>query len=89
MHSKILFGCETAHFSGIDCISKNVYDSVFRFFEPHRSSFPSRKHLLAKVNPDLHLTISKYGGNLGLKSKFIKSDNFQYYSIKLYAVDVY
>ena len=27
---------------------------------------PSRKHLRTKVTPDLHLTYSKNGGNLGL-----------------------
>ena len=30
------------------------------------SSNASRKHLLTKVTPDLHLTYSKNGGNLGL-----------------------
>ena len=29
----------------------------------------SRKHLRTKVTPDLHLTYSKNGGNLGLVSK--------------------
>ena len=30
---------------------------------------PSRKHLRIKVTPDLHLTFSKSGGNLGLVFK--------------------
>ena len=32
--------------------------------------FPSRKHLRIKVTPDLHLTYSTIGGNLGLVSQF-------------------
>ena len=35
----------------------------------HRNSFTSRKHLRTKVTPNLHLTYSKNGGNLGLVSK--------------------
>ena len=33
------------------------------------SAFPSRKLLRIKVTPDLHLTYSKNGGNLGLVLK--------------------
>ena len=45
-------------------------------------------HLRTKVTPDFHLTYSKNGGN-GVGIKMIKMDNFQYFSIKLYVVDVY
>ena len=50
---------------------------------------PSWKHLHTKVTPDFHLTYSKNGGNLGSESKFKKIENFQYFSIKSYVVDVY
>ena len=49
----------------------------------------SRKHLRAKVTPDFHLTYSKNWGNLGVRIKMIKMNNFQYFSIKSYVVDVY
>ena len=48
----------------------------------------SRKRLRTKVTQDFHLTYSKNGGNLGSGSK-IKSEKFQYFSIKSYVVDVY
>ena len=47
--------------------------------------FTSRKHLRTKVTPDFHLTYSKNGRNLGSDS----IDNFQYFFIKSYVVDVY
>ena len=34
-----------------------------------REKQTSRKHLRTKVTPDLHLTYSKNGGNLGSESK--------------------
>ena len=49
----------------------------------------SRKHLCKKVTPDLHLTFSKKGGNLGVGIKMIKNGNYLYFSIKSYVVDVY
>ena len=48
----------------------------------------SRKQLRTKVTPDLHLTYSKMGEIWGWY-KMVKSDNFQYFSIKSYVVDVY
>ena len=51
----------------------------------------SQKHLRTEVTPDFHLTYmySKNGGSLGVGMKMIKKDNFQYFSIKSYVVDVY
>ena len=46
----------------------------------------SLKHLRTKITPDLHLTYSKNGGNLGLVLKTIKKGNF---SIKSYVVATY
>ena len=53
------------------------------------SKVTSRKHLRTKVTPDIHLTYSKNGGKSGVGIKMIKMDNFQYFSIKSYVVDVY
>ena len=50
---------------------------------------PSGKHLRTKVTPDFHLTYSKKWGKSGVGIKMIKMDNFQYFSIKSYVVDVY
>ena len=48
----------------------------------------SRKHLRTKVTPDFHLTYSKNGENWG-RIQNDKSEEFLYFSIKSYAVDVY
>ena len=53
------------------------------------SKVTSRKHLRTKVTPDIHLTYSENGGKSGVGIKMIKMDNFQYFSIKSYVVDVY
>ena len=37
-------------------------------------SLSSRKHLRTNVTPDLHLTYSKNGGNLGVGIKTIKTE---------------
>ena len=47
------------------------------------------KHLRTKVTPDFHLTYNKKWGKSGVGIKMIKMDNFQYFSIKSYVVDVY
>ena len=49
----------------------------------------SRKHLRTKVIPDFHLTYSKNWGKSGVGIKMIQMDNFQFFSIKSYVVDVY
>ena len=49
---------------------------------------PSGKHLRTKVTPDFHLTYSKKMGEFWVGIKMIM-DNFQYFSIKSYVVDVY
>ena len=49
----------------------------------------SRKHLRAKVTPDFQLTYSKKWGKSGVGIKMIKMDNFQYFSINSYVMDVY
>ena len=50
---------------------------------------PSRKHLRTKVTPDFNLTYSKNWGKSGVGIKIIKNDNFHYFSIKSYVVNVY
>ena len=48
---------------------QEVFDnSAFKNFDEN----PSQKHLRTKVTPDLHLTYSKNGGNLGSESKRLK-----------------
>ena len=42
----------------------------------------SLKYLRTKVTPDLHPTYIKNGGKSGVGIKMLKSDNFQYFSIK-------
>ena len=42
---------------------------IFLVFKPKSVQKPSRKLLRIKVTPDLHLTYSKNGGNLGLVLK--------------------
>ena len=56
--------------------------------ELDHKKFSSRKHLRTKVTPDFHLTYSKKGGKSGVGIQLIKMDNFQYFSIKSYVLDV-
>ena len=46
------------------------------------------KHLRTKVTPDFYLTYSK-NGEYGVGIKMIKMNNFQYFSIKSYVLDVH
>ena len=48
----------------------------------------SRKHLRTKVTPDFHLKYSKNWGNLG-SNQNNKMDDFRFFSIKSYVLDVY
>ena len=52
------------------------------------SAVASRKHLRTKMTPDFHLTYGKNGGKWG-KNQNDKSEQFRYFSIKSYVVDVY
>ena len=54
---------------------------------PRMMKNSSRKHHSTTLTPDFHLTYSKNGGNR-VRIKMIKIDNFQYFSIKSYVVDV-
>ena len=68
---------------GLDLVNFNFYAKVYQniplssrdraIFTFSEFGAPSRKLLRIKVTPDLHLTYSKNGGNLGLvlKMKYI------------------
>ena len=55
----------------VDLVNDNVYtkfglNKSIRSQDSEKKKESSLKHLRTKVTPDLHLTYSKNGGNLGL-----------------------
>ena len=76
------------------CASEDFYFQVFEVcnvdtFRSNALKFSSRKLLRIKVPPDLHLTYSKNGGNLGLVLKMKKYSlylNFIDKTCKIYLV---
>ena len=62
-YAKIFFQINYLYFLFFGRFQKSVF---FFIFLPRISQLSSRKHFRIKVTPDLHLTYSKNGKNLGL-----------------------